>query len=98
MAITPTVVCNSQLAGKRIWVATATITAASDTITLDLATYGVRTIYSVWGVIESGMDADFTSLQISFSGLVITIVAKQADGAAADEFTGTTVRINAIVD
>lgn len=73
---------------------TATIASASDTITLTEATHGIKSIKAVIGaVITGGMDADFQTLQVSFSGLVLTVVSKQADGAASDEWTGTTVAI-----
>lgn len=96
--ITGTVAYSTPLAAKRLIVVTAPISSADDAITLSLATHGVRTLYGVIGQITGGMDADFQSLQISHSGLVITIVSKQADGAAADEFTGTTVELLCVVD
>ena len=97
-AITGTLAYSTPLAAKRIVVITATIAATSDTVTLTTATHGVRTLYAVWGQITGGMDADFQTIQVSFSGLTITIVSKQADGAAADEFTGTTVTLFCIAD
>jgi len=97
-AITPTIVSQTPLAAKRILILTATIASASDQITLSLATHGVRTIYGVWPVIEAGMDEDFQTIQASFSDLVITLTSKEGDGTAADEFTGTTVRLLCIVD
>ena len=97
-AITGTLVKATEFAGEqKILVVSATIAAASDTITLTLATHGISTITAILAVqITGGMDADFQTVQATFSGLVITLVSKQADGAAADEFTGTTVNVTLI--
>ncbi len=97
-AITGTVAYSTPLAGKRLLVLTAAITSADDAITLTLASHGARTLYAVIGQITAGMDTDFSEIQVSHSGLVITIVSKQPDGQAADEFTGTTVELLCIVD
>lgn len=96
--IADTVEYHGELAGAtRLYSFTATIGSASDTVVLT-ADDGVASIVGVVGaVITAGMDADFTSLQVSFSGLTVTIVSKQADGAAADEFTGTTVAVTLLV-
>ena len=85
-AITGTLAVSTPLAAKRIVTITATLAATSDTITLTTATHGVRTIYGVWSNIETGMDANFATLQVSYSGLVITVVSKNAAGAAATTF------------
>ncbi len=82
-AVTGTLAVSTPLAAKRIVTITGTLAATSDTITLTTATHGVRTIYGVWGNIETGMGANFGTLQISYSGLVITIVSKNAAGADA---------------
>ena len=97
-AITGTLAKCTEFAGEyKIYVITATIEATSDTITLTEATHGISEITGIVGaVITGGMDADFQALQVSYSGLVITVVSKQADGAAADEFTGTTVSITVL--
>ncbi|MBU2052443.1 hypothetical protein KKH13_04540 [Patescibacteria group bacterium] len=84
------------MAAKRIIILTATLAATSDTITLTLATHGVRTIYAVLGSIETGVGANFATLQIAFSGLVITVVSKNAAGAAATTFGD--IRLVCIVD
>lgn len=94
--ITPTVVSHTVLSGKRLLILTATLAAASDAITLTLATHGVRTIYGVIAVPETGLGANFASLQTSFSGLVITVVSKNAAGAAATTFGN--IRLFCIVD
>ena len=99
-AITGTLTAGTEFAGEyKLLHLTATIASASDTITLTAADHGgVQSIVGIVGaVITAGMDADFTSLQVSYSGLVITVVSKQADGAAADEFTGTTIALTVLV-
>lgn len=98
-AITGTKVALTEFAGQqRLLLITASIGAASDTITLTEATHGVAEIVGIIGaVITGGMDADFSEIQVSFSGLVITVVSKQPDGAAADEFTGTTIALTLLV-
>ena len=94
-AITGTKVKLTEFSGvEKILVVSATMAAASDTITLTQATHGIGTITAIVAVqVTGGMDADFQTVMASFSGLVITLTAKQADGAAADEFTGTTVNV-----
>lgn len=76
---------------------TATVAAASDTITLTEATSGIKSIAAVVGaVITAGADAAFSYLQVSASGLVITIVSLEQDGTAATDFTGTTVAVTVL--
>jgi hypothetical protein len=84
--VTGTLTYATPLANKRIAIITATLAATSDTITLSLASHGVRTIYWVGATIETGMDANFATLQVAFSGLVITVVSKNAAGGAATSF------------
>ena len=99
-AITGTLVGNTEFSGThKIITVTAPIAATSDTITLTAANHGgAKAIVAIVGAtITGGMDVDFTAIQVSFSGLVLTVVSLQADGAAADEFTGTTVEIAVIV-
>lgn len=90
-----TVVASTSLVSRyKIVLVTATIGATSDTIVLLQSQTGIQSIAGILGaVITGGMDADFQALQVSFSDMTITIVSKQADGAASDEFTGTTVSI-----
>ncbi len=94
--VTGTLTYATPLAGKRLVIITGTLAATSDTITLTLADHGVRTIYWVGATIETGIGANFASLQISFSSLVITVVSKNAAGAAATSFGD--IRILAVVD
>jgi len=97
-AITGTEIFGSELAGKyKIVTVTAPVAATSDTITLTAATHGITAITAILGaVLTAGVDADYCAMQVSFSGLVLTVVTLQADGAASDEFTGTTVSITVV--
>jgi len=95
-AITGTPAYIGELAGNvEILHLTATVAAASDTITLTAAAHaGVTEIVGVIGaVITGGIDAAFTFLQVSYSGLVITVASFGEDGLAATDFTGTTIAL-----
>lgn len=100
-AITGTLASNNMLLGrgaatKQITV-TATIGSSQDTITLTSATHGIRAITGIVGaVITGGLDAAFSYLQVSFSGLVLTVDSFEQDGTAATDFTGTTVSITVV--
>lgn len=99
-AITGTKVYAGELAGEvRLLHITATMGAASDTITLTAASHGgVTEIVGVVGAtITGGMDADFVALQVSFSGLVITVAAFEEDGTAAEDFTGHTIALTLLI-
>lgn len=79
---------------KKIWYFNdLAIASASDTLTLTLADNGITSIDTVVGTISGGQDAAFTAINVSFSGLVITIASVEQDGTAATEFTGTTVNL-----
>ncbi len=97
-AITGTLVKRTELGGDhKIFVITAPIAATSDTITLTNATHGITTIIGIMGiVVTGGLDAAFSTVQASFSGLVITVLSLKADGSAADDFTGTTVSVTVL--
>jgi len=96
--ITGTKVVGTQFAGNyNIVTVSATITSASDTITLTEASHGISAITSIVGaVITGGADTAFCSLQVSASGLVLTVVSLGQDGNAATDFTGTTVQVTVI--
>ncbi len=100
-AITGTLVGNLDAsAGQyKIITVTAPIAAASDTITLTAASHGgAKSIVGILGaVITGGLDAAFTAIQVSFSGLILTVVSREQDGSDATDFTGTTVEIACIV-
>ena len=99
-AITGTKTYAGELAGEvRLLHLTAPVASASDTITLTAADHGgVTEIVGIVGaVITGGLDDSFTALQVSYSGLVITVVTLEADGTASDEWTGTTIALTLLV-
>lgn len=99
-AITGTKVYAGELSGEvRLLTLTATVAATSDTITLTAAAHsGVTEIVGIVGVvITGGLDAAFTAVQASFSGLVITIASFEQDGTVATDFTGTTIAVTVLV-
>jgi hypothetical protein len=99
-AITGTKVYAGEYAGEvKELLITATVAAASDTITLTAANHGgVTEIVGLKGVvITGGADAAFCIVQAAFSGLVITLTSLGADGLAATDFTGTTVSVSLLI-
>ena len=95
-ALTGTKVVDTEFSGDyKILVKTIAVpTTASDTLTLVQATDKVTEIVAVIPVFEAGLDAACTLLQVSFSGLVITVKSLKADGAtAADDWTAVSVRL-----
>jgi len=97
-AITGTKTLGTELAGGyKIVTVTATIESADDSITLTAADHGITAITALVSVVPTaGLDDGWTYLTTSFSGLVITLVAHEEAGGAADEFTGTTVSVTVI--
>lgn len=97
-AITGTLAKRTEMAGDyKLYVITATIAATSDTITLTEATHGISEIAGIVGaVVTGGLDAAFTAIQVSYSGLELTVVSLEQDGTAATDFTGTTVSITVL--
>jgi hypothetical protein len=93
--IVPTLAKRTELGGDcKLYIITATVAAASDTITLTQATHGVSEIYGIVGAtVTAGMDNAFTNIRVSFSGLTLTVASIKATGAAADDFTGTTITV-----
>lgn len=97
-ALTPTKVAKTELAGDlSLYVCTITPASASDTVTFVAATHKFRKIYAVLAEIESGADANLLTVQPSFSGLVVTVVTKGADGLAATDWTGASIRLVLVV-
>ena|SRR3990167_8690037 len=99
-AITGTKVYAGEYAGEvKILLVTATVAADSDTITLTAAAHGgVTSIVGILGsVITGGIDAAFEFIQVSYSGLVITVASFGEDGLVATDFTGTTVAISLLI-
>ena len=100
-AITGTLAVDTEFAGDyKVIVVSATVASASDTVTLTAAAHGgVVSIAAIIACqITGGLDAAFTFVKPTFSGLVITLTSVKADGAtAADDFTGTTVNLTLLV-
>ncbi len=99
-AVTGTLVGNTEFSGKhKLITVTATIGSASDTITLTAANHGgVTEIVGIVGAtITGGLDAAFSYLQVSYSGLVVTVASFEQDGTASTEWTGTTVEVALLV-
>lgn len=98
-AVTPTIAYNGEFAGEvKLVTLTATIGSTSDTITLTAANSGAVSIVGIVGaVITGGLDAAFTTIQVSYSGLVITVASFEQDGTVATDFTGTTVAISVLI-
>ena len=99
-AITGTKQYAGELAGEvKLLVLTATIGSASDVITLNAADHGgAASIVGIVGAkLTAGVDAACTHLQVSYSGLAITVESFGADGLAATDFTGTTVAISVLI-
>ena len=97
-AITGTLLKGTEFAGnKKLIVVTAPVASASDTITLTQATHGITAIEAIVGVQVYGTpDAAFLTAHVTFSGLVLTVVSKGADGLASSEWTDTNVSISLI--
>jgi len=97
-AITGVVDSSTVFAGEKKLVSlTATVAAASDTITLTEADHGISSIDAIVGlVITGGQDAAFTAVSASYSGLVITVTSVEQDGTAATDFTGTTIAVTVL--
>lgn len=93
--LTETLVAATEFAGAfKLIVVTATVGSSSDTIILTQAQTGCVSIAGIVGaVVTGGLDANFSYLQVSFSAFTITVASFKATGAAADDFTGTTVAI-----
>ena len=99
-AITGTKVYAGELPGEtRVLHLTATIASSSDVITLTAAAHGgVTEIVGIMGaVITGGIDAAFSFIQVSYSGLDVTVASFGEDGLAATDFTGTTVAIALLI-
>ena len=97
--LSPTKVTATEFGGDlKLFVCTVVPQANGDTITFVAATHKFRTIYSVQAVIEVGLDAAWTIIVPTFSGLVVTLTSLKADGAtSADDFTGARVRLIMVV-
>ena len=69
------------------------VASASDTMTLTQADNGISSIQNVFVSANAGVDAAYTAVAASFSGLVITITSVEQDGTASTAWTDTTVNL-----
>ena len=97
--IVGTVTYSTPLAGKRLLVLTGTLTSASDTVVLTLATHGVRTLYAAWATLTAGQDTQLLGgLTVSHSTLTITIASQVGAGTGSTNWDGATFELVCIVD
>lgn len=93
-AITGTFAKATEFAGDyKVVKITCVPASASDTVTLTLASHGIDEILMVIPVLTAGIDANLLTIHATFSGLVITLVTKGADGLAATDWTGATAEL-----
>lgn len=97
-ALTETKVYHGELGGtQRLHVCTGTLESASDTITFT-ASDGFDQIDAIVDChLSGGVDANLTAVQPSFSGLVVTIVSKGADGNASTNWDSATFTLTLLV-
>jgi hypothetical protein len=97
-AITGTKLVSTEFAGQyKVVTVSATVASATDTITLTEADHGIASITGVIGaVITAGLDAAFSYLQVSATGLVISVDSFEQDGTPATDFTGTTIQVTVV--
>jgi hypothetical protein len=67
------------------------LSAASDALTLSAASNGINTIEAVVGSISGGLSTTFSYIEVSYSGLVITVESFEQDGTAATGWGSATV-------
>lgn len=93
-ALTPTKLLATEFAGSmKVKVFTVTPSSASDTV--DLSGY-FDTLYAVIPVITAGEDANLLTIHPTFTGTTVTLVTKGADGLAATDWTGASVKLTVI--
>jgi len=74
-----------------------TPSAASDTVTLTLASHGISVIKAIVGVrLLTGQDADLQTIFATFSGLIITVVSCNAAGGASTDWTSATAEVTVL--
>lgn len=86
----------SELSGDyKIFVVELTsITTASETVTLTLASHGIREISCVLGAfVTEGQDANLQTAHVTFSALVLTVATLNAAGGAATDWTAAKVSV-----
>lgn len=69
------------------------IASASDTMTLTQQANGISEIQSVTVCVNAGQDSAYAHTNATFSGLVITIVSKGANGLASSAWSNTTANL-----
>jgi hypothetical protein len=80
--------------GEKLIAVDCTPTTNSDTVTLTLASHGIRSIATVIACeITAGADAALQTASATSTGLVITLNTYAAAGTAATDWTGANVRI-----
>jgi len=95
-ALTPTLVSSIDLGGGTLQLKIFTATPQADGDTIDLSSY-FSTIKSAKAWLSAGLDANLTHLIPSYSGTIVTIAQKKADGAtAASDWTSAVLNIEVI--
>jgi hypothetical protein len=93
-AITGTLVKGTEFSGDyKLLKLTIIPQAASDTVTLTLATHGISEILGVLPHLTAGYDAALAGIFATFSGLVITVTTTAAAGTSATDWTGATAEL-----
>lgn len=94
-AATATKVINTEFSGDyKLLVRTFTPATASDVVTFVQATDGISEIKAAFAHITAGLDAALTILQVSYSGLAVTVKQLKADGAtAADNWDSASIEL-----
>ena len=96
-AITGTLAGKTEFSGDyKVLKLTIVPAAASDTVTLTLATHGISEILGVLPHITAGQDAALAGIFATFSGLVITVVTTASAGTAATDWTNATAELYVI--
>ena len=97
-AITPTYTAIAGVSPNfNLVTVTAVPGANSDTITLVQGTCGIQSIAGIVGhVITAGLDAAFSYLAISFSGLVLTVLSFDEAGTVATDWTAAAIAVTVI--
>lgn len=84
--------------GQKIVTVTGTMTTATDGQTFTEASHGFRSIKAILGVtVTANLSSTFSTVQAAFSGMALTLTAKNASGSAATATFGT-VEVAMLVD
>lgn len=96
MSNTATEKIRTEMAGdwKLYVVELTSITSASETVTLTLASHGIREIKCVLGAfVTEGQDANLQTAHVTFSNLVLTVATLNAAGGAATNWDSAKVTV-----